>query len=200
MPPPPSQPLVASCSRRWMATGARGAPGAPARGRVVAACSSPTATATTPGPSTAAGTARGSAPATSRVTPTSARRTVSHLAAHPLPSPFLCSPSEAVLGKSCLLQLCSHHPRVSPASPRWQRRMVVPASQPGALGSRFCLPFQARAFGSSSARSTTATTSPTWMGTGWSGSPSTPGCPPGTAASSFAEPGGGANLKSLRPK
>ena len=47
---PPSQPLVASCSRRWMAAGARGARGVRAHGRVGAACSSPTATVTIPGP------------------------------------------------------------------------------------------------------------------------------------------------------
>ena len=69
--------LVASCSRRWTAAGARGALGAPARGRAAAACSSPIATATAPSPSTAAATARASAPGTSPATPTSARRTVS---------------------------------------------------------------------------------------------------------------------------
>lgn len=107
---PPSQPLVASCSRRWMAAGARGARGVRAHGRVGAACSSPTATVTIPGPSTAAATARANAPGTSRAIPRSARRTVSpplRPKAHsPTPRAFDCS---AV----CWIQAASSSPHAS---------------------------------------------------------------------------------------
>lgn len=97
---PPWQLLVASCSRQLMEAGVHGAHGVRAHGRAVVACSSPTATAIIPGHSTAAATARASAPVTSRATPTSARRMVSSLlfpkARSPAPRAFFLHPMIAL--------------------------------------------------------------------------------------------------------
>uniref|UniRef100_G1MRA5 ADAM metallopeptidase with thrombospondin type 1 motif 8 n=1 Tax=Meleagris gallopavo TaxID=9103 RepID=G1MRA5_MELGA len=113
-----------SPSRRLMAAGVHGAHGVRAHGRAVVACSSPTATAIIPGHSTAAATARASAPVTSRATPTSARRMVSSLlfpkARSPTPRAFFLHPVIALqfVGYKqhlplCMLPLSSRLPHIS---------------------------------------------------------------------------------------
>lgn len=112
-----------------------------------------------------------------------------------------CDPLQ--LGGRCVASLLSLHAPAIPGSLLHLRngrgrQRFLPASR--SFRATFRLSFQAKAFGSSSARSTTATTLRIWTGIAWSGFPSMQECHPETDASSFAEPGGGANLKSSRPK
>lgn len=165
-----------------MAAGARGARGAPARGAVGEASSSHTATATAPGPSTAAATARAREPSTSPATPRSARPMVRMDGSAQTHAQL---PWVSISGGSN--SFCDG-----------QGQQFLPAPQ--GFWAMFHLSFQGKAFGSSSVRSTTATTSLTWKGITWSGFPSMQECPLETDANSSAEPEGGANSKSLRPK